>query len=229
MISKETTTFEINGKLMKFNFDLFLKLFEKYQQNNRLTVTALQDELSEKINVTTYAVKNWRQRNNGPGSLDIIQDVAKFLNISDWKMLLKEVEGGKKMERLTDREKTAVKKIYDVCIWFLNKFEKSDGFNSYWHDFVEKGSSNPKLDIEELVDSLMQNVFLVIDQEYFDLRGCEIYNELSEFISEDLQNVYSGKLSYAYRFEAIPYGNPTTFDDYGKAMLRLNNIIDQYV
>ena len=34
--------------------------------------------------------------------------------------------------------------------------------------------------------------------------------------------------NYAYRFEAIPDGNPTIFDDYSKALQRINEIIEKY-
>ena len=37
-------------------------------------------------------------------------------------------------------------------------------------------------------------------------------------MDEDLVETYKGKLGYAYRFEAIPDGNPTTDEDYEKAM-----------
>ena len=75
----------------------------------------------------------------------------------------------------------------------------------------------------------MSKVNLVLDQEYFDLHDCDIYDELSEFVSQDLYNTYDGKISYAYRFEAIPDGNPTTGEDYEKAMTKLNTIVCKYV
>ena len=34
--------------------------------------------------------------------------------------------------------------------------------------------------------------------------------------------------NYAYRFEAIPDVNPTTFDDYSKALQLINEIIEKY-
>ena len=131
------------------------------------------------------------------------------------------------MVQLTDRQLSAVKRIYDICVWFLHEFEKSDGFNNYWYKFAQKGASDPKSEIEELADGMHAKVILVLDQEYFDLRECEIYDELCEFVNEDLVNTYDRKLSYAYRFEAIPDGNPTTTEDYDKAMIRLKTIIEK--
>jgi hypothetical protein len=44
-----------------------------------------------------------------------------------------------------------------------------------------------------------------------------------------LWETFDGKLGYAYRFEAIADGNPTTEDDYNKALKRINEIIEQYI
>lgn len=132
------------------------------------------------------------------------------------------------MNKLTDRQMSAAKRIYDICIWFLDEFDHTDGFNDLWLDFKERGAVDPELAINDHVEKLLRKVNLLIDQEYFDLRGCEVYNVLCEFVSEDLQNTYSGKLSYAYRFEADSEANPSVSQDYDKAMIRLNSIIDQY-
>ena len=72
----------------------------------------------------------------------------------------------------------------------------------------------------------MYKIFLVIKLEYFDLLECEI---VYEFVNNDLYDIYEGKVSYAYRFEAIPDGNPTTSEDYSQAMNRLNSIIEKYI
>ena len=42
-------------------------------------------------------------------------------------------------------------------------------------------------------------------------------------------STYDGKCSYAYRFEAIPDGNPTTDEDYNEALKKLNGIIEKYI
>ena len=122
----------------------------------------------------------------------------------------------------------AGKRIYDVLIWFLEEFSNTDGFNNWWLEFHDNGSKDPENDIYERVDGMENQIRLVLNQEYFDLHNHEIYNELCEFASEDLINTYNGKVSYAYRFEAIPDNNPTTLDDYVKAMNKLNEIIERY-
>lgn len=77
---------------------------------------------------------------------------------------------------------------------------------------------------------MVNEVFLVYDQEYFDLHDHPIYDDFGEFLSEDLYETFSGKLSCAYRFEASPEnGRPTVSQDYDKAMIKLNAIIDKYL
>lgn len=80
-----------------------------------------------------------------------------------------------------------------------------------------------------MADEMHRKIELVLDQEYFDLRDTDIYNELCEFVSDELIDIYDGKVSYAYRFEAYADGNPTTSEDYDKAMIKLNGIIEKYV
>ena len=52
--------------------------------------------------------------------------IAKTLGLSDWPLLTKEIDGGNTMTQLTERQKNAAKRIYDVCIWFLSEFSNTD-------------------------------------------------------------------------------------------------------
>ena len=55
--------------------------------------------------------------------------------------------------------KNAVKRIYDICIWFLDQFYLTDGFNDYWYKFKDAGANNPEFEINNLVDSYMTKFF----------------------------------------------------------------------
>lgn len=72
-----------------------------------------------------------------------------------------------------------------------------------------------------------EKVRLVLNQEYFDLYDQEIYEGFCEFASEDLTNVYEGKVSCAYRFEADGENDPKVWQDHERAMQRLNEIIER--
>ena len=133
------------------------------------------------------------------------------------------------MAQLTDRQKTAAKKIYDKCIWFLNEFNHTDGFNAFWLEFKDAGYKDLEGKSYDKVSAMMDEIFLAYNQEYFDLKGHPIYDDFWEYLSDDLYETFDGKLSYAYRFEAIPNGQPTVSEDYDKAMITLNGIIDKYL
>lgn len=221
--------FNVDGKQMVFSFPAFKRVFETFRREKNLKVGDLQTQLAKALNVSKDTVINWRKGKNGPIDVDTIQRIASALEIKDFNLLLSDTDGGNSMIQLTDRQKTAAKKIYDKCIWFLSEFENTDGFNNYWLEFKDAGSADPEQDAYDKVQKMMREVFLVYDQEYFDLKGHPIYDDFGEYLSDGLYETFDGKLSYAYRFEAIPNGNPTVAEDYDKAMIALNSIIDAYL
>ena len=224
----EKKTYVDNNIEMRFNARVFKEMTDSFCKENSLIRKEIEHRIAEAVHVSAETVHKWCYGMNSPKDLDLIKELASFLH-RDYRMLLYSVHGGNGMKQLTERQVVAVKKVYDVCIWFLTEFKRSDGFNDYWYKFVREGIENPEMDILELADGLKAKVDLVLDQEYFDLRNTEIYNELCEFACEDLVDIYDGKCGYAYRFEAIPDGNPTTSDDYCKAMNKLNEIIERYI
>ena len=124
----------------------------------------------------------------------------------------------------------SAKKIYDVLVGFLHEFDLTGGFTTaMWYDLEAKGSKDPESDMYDYIQGLEEKILLVFRQEYFYLHDTPIYNELLNFMDEDFGETYNGKLGYAYRFEAVPEENPTTEDDYVKAMDKLNSIIEKYI
>lgn len=74
--------------------------------------------------------------------------------------------------------------------------------------------------------------------ERLDLKGLRIYDELVDYIYDDLTDLYNRKLSYGYRFEASAsrylgsdssMWEPTTGEDFEKAIKRLDEIIDKFM
>ena len=134
------------------------------------------------------------------------------------------------MTKLTDLQLQSAKRIYDALVRFLHEFEVTGGFTtSMWYDLQKGGSDNPEEDMYEYIQKLEDKIHLIFRQEYFFLHDLPIYNELLNYMDEDLVETYDGKLSYAYRFEAISTGNPTTDEDYERAINKLNSIIEKYI
>lgn len=225
----QTRVFNVNGKQMCFSFQAFNIIFEKYRRNHSMKVADLEDSIANTLGVSWDTVHNWHCKKNGPIDVEKVKQIASVLEIQDFTLLLSEFDGRNNMAQLTDRQMVSAKKIYDTCLEFLDEFTNTDGFHKYWLEFKGKGSDHPEEDANGKVDGMLRKIFLVYDQEYFDLHGHPIYDEFGEFLSDGLYETYDGKLSCANSFEAVPDGNPTTMEDYDKAMIRLNSIIDKYI
>lgn len=230
MISKEMKVFSVKAESYRFDSISFNTYFKKYATQNEITLGSLEEKLADKLYVTPSAIHNWRFGSNGPGTLELIKSLANALSIFDYMNLLKKNVGVNKMEEYTTLKIESIKRIYDAIIDFLDDFYNTDGFTgALWYKFQRKGSPNPEMDIAEYAENKICAVSLVFQKEYFYLHDSKIYAELSEYINNDLWETFDGKLSYAYRFEALADGNPTTEDDYSKALKRINEIIEQYI
>lgn len=221
--------YTVDGEKMQFDSNNFKILLKSYGKKNKLKSQNMEQSLANGLNVSTDTVHKWHYGMSTPTDVELVKELAKILDIEDFTTLLRSVNGGNSMGKLTGRQITAVKKVYDICIWFLTEFSNTDGFNAYWYSLQDKSVGYPEEAIADMADEMHRKIELVLDQEYFDLRDTDIYNELCEFVSDDLVDIYDGKLSYAYRFEAHADGNPTTSEDYDKAMIKLNKIIEKYV
>ena len=229
MIKYNLKIFEIAGRQMQFNSALFDKHFMVYAREHKIGLGALAVEMASQIGVTDEAIRNWRRRINGPSSLDKIYDLEAFLGVKEGGLLM-EVQGENDMNELNDRQITAVKKIYDCFVEFLDEFQNTDGFNTICLDYQDKGVDDPVSSTYDYVEKRLRPVYLCLDKEFFDLRQTELYNELCEFASSDLVDIYNDKISFTYRNEAAIEGEGiTTNDDYCDAMAKLNSIIEKYI
>lgn len=224
-----TRTYVFDDKKMEFNVNAFKRVFDTYRRSKKITNSKLEEQLAETLGIATDTVHGWHYGKNTPSGIEYVKELATALELTDFTLLLTENNGGQDMNRLTDRQMSAAKRIYDICIWFLDEFNHTDGFNDYWLTFSERGSDDPESAIYDHIEGLIRKINLVLDQEYFDLHNCDIYDEFCEYVSEDLLDIYDGKVSYAYRFEAMPGETPTTSEDYDKAMLKLNSILEKHL
>lgn len=230
MISKEMKSFSIGTENYRFDSASFNTYFKKHAAQKEIKISSLEEEIANKLYVTTSTIHNWRFGSNGPGTLELIQNLANALSISDYMNLLKKNVEANKMEEYATLKIESIKRIYDAVIDFLEDFYNTDGFTgTLWYKFQRNGSSNPEEDIFDYAENKIRAVSLVLQKEYFYLHDTKVYSELCEYVHNNLWETFDGKLGYAYRFEAIADGNPTTEDDYNKALKRINEIIEQYI
>lgn len=232
-VSRKTKIFEINDKKYRFDKDSLNFLFNKYCQKNKIKKEEFEFELSEQLNISQNSIHNWRNGLNGPSGLEMIKTAAIILDVDYFKLLKEEkeveinkVDNVKKLKGYTDLQLISIKKIYDQIILFLDEFRNTGGFTTtLWYEYSDKGYKDPESAIYDYVEGKLEIINLVIEQEYFYLHDLPIYEEIIEYYCNDLYDIFNGKLGYAYRFEAYAEGNPTTDDDYSKALERLNSII----
>ncbi len=222
-----TRKIEYNDQTYFFNFSTFKEIFKKEKIKRKITFQKLEEDVSESLNLSKDAIHNWRTEKNGPSDIYIIEELAKELKL-DGPMLLLTKNGGKKSNILNSLQIDSIKRIYDSIIEYLDEFENTDGFNDLWCELNEKPEFREDK-LYEIVEKRMDSLNLVLKKEYIFLKNTKIYDELKNFEYNDLYDTFDGKLSYAYRFEAIPSGNPTTEEDYYKALNNLNSIIDKYI
>lgn len=229
MVSKETKKFEIENTIYQFDALSFSRCVKQYAENNSTCPSNTLKLLANFVNVTFDATKQWYYGNNGPSDLTIIQKIAEFLHVADYVILMKKAMEKEEMVKLNSLQYESIKRIYDSVIDYLNDFYTTDGFTGgLWYKFEEMGSKDPEEDIYDYAMDKIKEVHIVFQKEYFYLRDTDIYAELFVYMDNDLYDIFDGKLSYAYRFEAIPDGNPTTADDYNKALNRLNEIVEKH-
>ena len=230
MISQTFTRFEVNGSFMRFDtgkFKLYFRLYCSQGKNSRTKIGAIEQQLGDTVHVSKDAVHQWRFGKSGPSSLEIIRGISEFFGLESPESLLCEVKERKKMN-YSNEQVLAFKRIYDAIVEFLDEFLRSDGFNSLWFKF-KKENDSPEMEIMDYADRLVDKIWLVYKKEYFFLHDIELYDLIGDYINDIIYDTYSGKCSYAYRFEAPNDGHIDTWDDYYNAIEKLNEIIDPII
>jgi transcriptional regulator with XRE-family HTH domain len=232
--SAKTKIFNIGSKQYRFNYTSFKFLLDKHCKDNEFTKKSVKNKLAKKLCVSEEAIHNWEYGYNGPSTLDMIKNIGVEFSIDYFELLeeRKEVKVLKEKiltgyeEIYSDLQLMSIKKIYDLIILFLREFEETGGFTtSLWYEFLKQGFSDPEEKIYEYVEKKISAIEEMIMQEYFYLHNLNIYDRIQDFVANDLREIYENKLGYAYRFEAIIDGNPTTSEDYYKALGKINTII----
>lgn len=220
-----------NGKEVRFDYIRFCDAFRSYKETKHLKISKAEETLAEAINVTSNAVHNWRNKSNGPSSLDTIKSIAAAIGVSDWMMLVKEVkEETGEMNKLSDLQIQSVKKVYDSIVDFLNEFYHTDGFTGeIWQEFAKEHPHDTAGAIYDYIETRLNVVYDTISKEYFYLHKLPIFEELEEFAYNDLYDTFNGKIKIYYRIDAMEHGYPSTYDDYMKAYNRLNEIIEKWI
>lgn len=195
--------YNIDDNDYPFDTDAFKRLFKKKQKENELRIGEYEKVLADELFVTSDTVHAWRMHKNAPSDIDKLNSLAESLGTTP-SSLIKEAEREDMIVTLTDRQNEALRRIYAAVVEYLDDFLYSDGFTSYWIDLKDKGIKHEHIEehIWQIADAKQHAVRVAADKENYDLHGFPIYDAVIDFIDEDLMDIYDGKLSYGYRFEA---------------------------
>lgn len=228
MSNKKSTVFVVEEQMYQFDFGSFKRYFDGYRKMKKKKVGELELQLADEIGLSKETIHGWRCRKHGPSDLEMIKKLAELLQVKDWQVMLKAVDDGGNNMGLNDKQKESLKRVYDAIMDFLFEFERTDGFNDYWSDYVALGVKDVEEKLIEVVDEKIAAIDLVLNKEYFYLGEHRVFEELAEYVGDTLNSIVDGKLSYAYRFEVVPDEQPSTMEDYDMAMRTILTIIDKY-
>ena len=221
MKSKKLRTFILNEKEMVFNVRLFQELFNKNAKNNNIGIGVYEEEMSNILFVDKSAIHNWRMNINGPGSIEIIQKIAKFWNIN-YEVLLVEVndmrvEASNNTKRLSESEKVALKKVYHSFLNYMIAFKNTDGF-LFNVDGSEYDIKNAYL--------MYENLKYALQLEYVDLKRT-MYDELEEFFEGE----FTVTLGHGYipGEDSLEQLEAEALEKYEELMNKFKEIVDAYL
>ena len=228
-ISKNLKVFQYQDIEVQFNAKSFDDLSKEYKQKKKVTLGSIEAEIAREVNVSEEAVRNWRFGKNGPGELEMIQGIAKVLELKNWTILLEKYDGGKTMAAITDREKDALKRVYDSIIDFLYEFIDSDGFEIVMYDVEHQIRSEFTEAMYDDIANKVRNIHRTLNKEYFDLGKHEVYNELNEYITTYIYDMFDGKFTFKDGKTVVVKSEISVDEEYEGALAALNRIIEKYV
>lgn len=228
-VSKNLKVFEYRNKSYQFDAKKFDAISKQYKSKKRKTLAGVEYEIASKINVSEDAVRNWRYGKNGPSSLEIIEQISKVLGLKDLTSLLVEFEGEKKMYAMNDRERIALKKVYDSIIDFLYEFAETDGFELVIDDMKSGTKCEITENMYDEISKKLSNIHRTYNKEYFDLGKHEVYIELNEYINNYIYDMFDGKITFENGKIVVKPRKLTVEEEYANALSALNGIVDKYV
>lgn len=228
-VSKQLKVFQYKDIEVQFNVKAFDGFVNRYKEKKRVTLKSIEHAIAKAVNVSDDAVRNWRFGKNGPSELDMIQGIANVLEVVDWTLLIKKYDGETTMGRMTDREKEALKRVYDSITEFLFEFLDTDGFDIVLDEVKNQGL---RAFAEEMYDDIAnkaKHVYRTLDKEYFDLGRHEVYSELKEYISVYVYDLFDGKIGFSENGIYVKESEVSAFEEYTRATSEINRIIEKYI
>lgn len=202
---------DINGNEYRFNYEKFQKCIKEYKDNRRsnkekCTNDIVFEMISEKVDLTYDAVRNWYYDHNGPSDIEIVNSIATVLEVEPFDILdplnafvpqNSEIEEKRRMKEMQDTIALEIEKrmitldapcgnseevvksiIYDM-LEYINQMDKSDCF-TYVPGITKKWS-----DTQLYYLQWGNEIRLKINKAAF-LLTSEHYRKLDQLLSETM-------------------------------------------
>ncbi len=190
----QNKTYEYEGKEMSFDCLRLKRAAAAYQKINSINRADMLEAIARDVGVSPSTVENWLRGKNAPVDLDVIEALSDALGLGGKMFLLAEVNRRSGMDRLSERQMTALKRISDKFIEYVSDYVNSEGYDKYYQKYAAEGCDNPREKVFELAESLYNDLLTVYHQEYFDLHGTDIYEKDLRLFIGSHQYYYAGSV-----------------------------------
>ncbi len=199
-MAQQKTYCDADGSYKIFSKEAYSQAIVNRRRRTGKTFETTEIEISELVHRSTSTVHGWRCNSaGGPADLETVKELGAYLAGNPDAFLTTIVEG-KAMTKLTDRQLDAFKRVHDEIKRFINDYYRADGFSAFVRDAQEHAVRNlsEKADDDEVIDAIVcgegegqnkgferwANMLFILEQEYFDLHGTEVYDDLWHLIQE---------------------------------------------
>ncbi len=130
---------------------------------------------------------------------------------------------------MPEKQSESVKKVYDACVEALGRFLYIENVRRMLRRYELRKKADPDLCADDVASEMANRMYLVIDQEYFYLRGTEVYDELAELTTDIANDVLNTLHEYVEAPDQLEEKFDNLSDVAMNMMARLNGIIEKYI
>ena len=155
-----------NGKEYRFNYVAFGDILAEKSAasktengKKRISQSAWMNKISEALDISPEAVKNWKRGYNGPKDTASIRKCAEVLGV-DVLSLLRPLDHRKEIEKMNESEKRIIEEVFFKCVSALYVFSERFKTDKKEKDGVRNASNEAK----KLLAHSIEEIHCVVDR-----------------------------------------------------------------
>ena len=185
-----------NGKAYIFNHRAFKLELRKValaakKDKSVSSIEEFEEGLADKLAVSTAAIKQWKFGYNGVSDIERVQEIAEYLGLDDYRVLLSEVEKVEEKDDVNmnnnyfEEERNAAREVFNSLISVINAY-KDTGAYMCFGGVVGVPTQEEVLDINDTAGVVIQRARFDMPKETFTQLETLLY-EISSTVPEDLK------------------------------------------